>query len=121
MIIKNKTHVSEALIRAVAQDVGLDLSQAGTLEIEFIEGITSKGVSQGNYGQFFQYGDTYCVQLLPWASTETLAHELRHAYQAQAMGWNEMHEVYKIEEEIEGYEGNILEVDAKEAGKRWKV
>lgn len=119
MKIVNKTHISLDLIKAVAQDVGLDLSGAGILEVE--HHVDSNGISNGNLGQFFKYGDVYCVQVLPWARTETLAHEMRHAAQCQAMGWDEMHEVYMIEEEMEGYDGNVLEVDAREAGARWRV
>lgn len=120
MIIRNTTKISEELIKAIALDVGLDLKGEGVLEIEYKVAI--KGIcTDGNNGGFFKYADVYCIVLNPWVGCETLAHEMRHAAQCQAMGWDAMHEVYTIENEIEGYEGNVLEEDAREAGRRWKV
>lgn len=124
MIIENTTHVSEELIRAVAQDVGFDLRGAGVLELEYSTGI-NQGLKDDELGGFFSYvfeGAThYVIKLAAISGTDTLAHELRHAYQCQTMGDDVMLAVYAVENEEEGYWQNILEVDAREAGARWKV
>ena len=125
MIILNTTKICDELIKDIALDMGVDMREAGVLEIEYIGEI--KGSIQGdNQGEFFGHtfeGVTrYCIRLLPWASTETLAHELRHLAQCQQLeGFDNMVQVNKIETETMGYWDNILEVDAREAAKAWKV
>lgn len=120
MKINNTTKISLELIQAIAQDVGFNMKLEGTLEIEYRTAIKG-GMKDELTGGFYKYLDTYCIELNSDASTETLAHELRHAAQCQALGWEEMDAMYQVETEAHGYEGNIFEVDAREAGKRWKV
>ena len=124
MKIENKTHVSEELIKAIALDVGFDMRESAVLEIEYSTGI-NQGLKDAELGGFFSYlyegTKYYAVKLAAISGTDTLAHELRHAYQCQAMGDEDMIAVYAIENEEEGYWNNILEVDAREAGSRWKV
>lgn len=124
MIIENKTHVSEELIKAIALDVGFDLKEAAVLELEYSTGV-NQGLKDDELGGFFSYVyegmKHYVIKLAAISGTDTLAHELRHAYQSQVMGDEAMLAVYEIEDEAVGYWDNVLEVDAREAGLRWKV
>lgn len=119
MNIKNTTSISNDLIKEIARSAGVDLSEDTTLEIEYRS--ASKGVNDGTNGGYFKYLNTHCIVIQPWAGTETLAHELRHLAQSQAFGWDELDAMYQIETELEGYEGNVFEVDAREFAKAWRV
>ena len=118
MSITNTTSISNELIQAIALDVGLDLKTC-TLIVEYRN--KSKGVPDNFGGMFTHRGSALVVQVNPWSKTSTLAHEMRHAAQSQALGKRAFIEIYSIESDSEGYENNILEVDAREAGNRWKV
>lgn len=116
--MENKTNISNELIKAIALDVGLDLNTC-TLIVEYRS--ASKGVPDNFGGMFTHRGAALVVQVNPWSKTSTLAHEMRHAAQSQALGKRAFIEVYSIETDSEGYTNNVLEVDAREAGDRWKV
>lgn len=116
--MENKTSICSELIKAIALDVGLDLN-ACTLIVEYRG--KSHGVQDNFNGQFTHRGSALVVQVNPWANTSTLAHEMRHAYQSHVLGKASFIALYNIEMECEGYEGNVLEIDAREAGNRWKV
>lgn len=125
MIIENKTSINLELVKAIALDVGLDLRVDAVLELEYI-GELKGGMKGDNSGEFFAYdfeGVTHLVvRVLPWATTETLAHELRHAAQCLELGgFDNMAGINEIELASEGYWENVLEQDAREAGERWKV
>jgi hypothetical protein len=118
MSIINLTNISNELVKAIALDVGLDLN-ACTLKLVLKS--DSKGIKDGYGGLFTHEGETLVIKLDPYSSTVSLAHELRHAAQSQILGKEAFKAVYEIENEIEGYTDNVLEVDAREAGDRWKV
>ena len=122
MRIDNTTHICIELIKAIAMDVGLDLSEHAVLEIEYSTGI-KQGLKDNTLGGFFSYvhGGVkhYVVQIAAIAGTDTLAHELRHAYQCQVMGDDLLIQVNHDELKAVGYLDNALEVDAREFALRW--
>ncbi len=119
MKIINTTNICDELIKAIALDVGLDLNSDYVLEIEY--STVSKAVQDGTNGGFWSHGNTLGIVIRPDAPTRTLAHELRHAYQCQVMGKDIFDVIYDQEMELVGYQENVLEIDAREAGERWKV
>lgn len=125
MKIFNDTQVNIELIKAIALDVGLDLKGDATMILQY--GAAIKGAMlDDNMGSLQAViGSTgtpvYLVTLVPWASTEILAHELRHVAQCQELGVDVQAIMYQDEENAVGYEANAFEVDAREAGARWKM
>lgn len=121
MNIINTTKICNELIKAIAKDVGLDLSCCN-LEINYSTEIKGK-VKDDTHGEITACLDEGMLDLYievhPTAKTSTLAHELRHGMQYQTIGVDILNEMYEAETEVEGYENNILEVDARDAGNRW--
>lgn len=114
MILHNETKIDDQLIRLIMIDAGLDLRDDFTLFIEYKEDI--KGViNDGNLGtcqsSIVNGRMISLIRVAPWASTKTLAHEIRHVYQAWTIGADILNEIYGMES---SYEDNIFEVDARE-------
>ena len=124
MKIINYTKISDELIKEVALSMGVDLKEESTLTIQYSAAVNMavRGQDLGGYCSFNFMGDTHhVIELLPTSGTEILAHELRHLYQCQSFeGFDNMREAYRLEEELEGYDSNVFEVDAREAAKAWK-
>jgi hypothetical protein len=115
MKVFNETSYTDRDLKAVAQWVGLDLDAHGTLIVEYMSSwIDSEGKRHTGSCQSVNVEgkDIFLVKVARGASVGVLAHELRHAAQAQAMGVDIMVALYELEEQLEGYEGNIFEIDA---------
>lgn len=110
MIVLNSTKYTESEILAVAAWVGMNVSENAVLSVEY--GTSSKDNRGEFQGVNVEGRNVYLIKLKRNAAVTTLAHELRHAYQAQVLGIDVLTALYEIEEEIEGYEGNVFEVDA---------
>lgn len=125
MELQNETKISNELIKAVGESMGINWKAAGKLIIQYGEGVNG-ALSDASHNGTCQAAevDGYMVAIVsinPWARTETLAHELRHVYQAQVMGADILNAVYSLELESEGHEMNVLEIDARESAKAWRV
>lgn len=123
MIIVNNTSISIDLIKAIMVDAGIDLTVDYTLTFNVLE--KSEGMKSGNVGQCYSYEfegvNKIFIDLRLEASTEILAHEIRHAYQTINLGIETLNDLYQMEQDLEGYDNNVFELDAVEFGKRWKV
>lgn len=120
MDISNHTKISEDLIKAIAEVVGLDLREDGLLYIEYSTDL--KGHAMENLGScqtVHVERPVYLIKLVPWADTLTLVHEMRHAAQAQLIGVSEFNALYEMELESESYWYNVFEEDARDAEIQW--
>jgi hypothetical protein len=117
MKITNSTKIDTDLIRTIAEAMGVDFKDVGEISIRDMK------TTNGNNGECYSMtdggGTFHLIKLAPWADMETLAHELRHVAQAQVLGPELCGALYEIEEELEGYEGNVFELDARAEAKDW--
>lgn len=110
MIVLNSTKYTEQEILAGAARVGLDVSEDAVLSVDYG---TSTEDNRGEFqGVNVEGRNVYLIKLKRDAAVTILDHELRHAYQAQALGIDVLTALYELEEQLEGYEGNVFELDA---------
>ena len=124
MDIINNTKICDLLIKEIALSMGVDLKCEDKLYIEYSADLKG-GAKDDNLGTcqstVLDGRNLHLIRLLPWSSTETLAHELRHVYQAQVYGADVLNVLYQDEMDSEGYEENVFEIDARETAKVWRV
>jgi hypothetical protein len=120
MIIHNETSINTELIKAIALDAGIDLRDNNiVLYIQYSSDLkgTMKDDNLGTCQNTIVSGkQVSLISILPWASTRTLAHEIRHAAQAYELGADVLNEIYSMEDD---YNSNVFEIDAKEFEGRW--
>lgn len=102
--------MSTDLIKAIAIELGLTKDITVSLYVP---------ASPKEYGEWTMCNDKHILNIAIGQGVEYLAHELRHAYQCEALGLEVFNALYEVESLHEGYKWNVLEIDAREYGTKW--
>ena len=118
MRIINETQFTLKDITEAARFSGVNLKSGGLLIVSYLgksEDLDSDGVCLNAVTQVIHH-----VKVRQGKSLAVLVHEMRHVGQAQQLGGDVFNILYKVELEAEGYNGSILEADARACQRAWE-
>jgi hypothetical protein len=117
MLLINKMHYDDGLIKYILEQAGLDTSRDFTLVVEPLENAMVLAAGGGDIrGLCIRCDGITYVQVDNGAGLDILAHELKHVEQHE----NGLTEWIVAEKAVSKYDDQWHEVEAWEFGNKWK-